>query len=132
MWPFAVAVLPCQAGAGDRRLLALSVGVLDPAGACGVVVIVVVVAAVVCVHSGEEVRMLRPPLVEAVVAGHRATPTAHLDEGVTLGVVARHRDTTTYSGSFWNHLLLERSRRGRGGGGWDGRGGGWVVGGRRR
>lgn len=105
MRPLAVAVLPCEAGAGHRRLLAVGGG-----GATAVV------AAVVSVHPGEEVSMLRPSLVEAVVAGHGATPAAHPDEGVTLRVVARHGDAAASSRSFWNHLLLERSG-GRGGGG---------------
>lgn len=105
MRPLAVAVLPCEAGAGHRRLLAVGGG-----GATAVVA-----AVVVSVHPGEEVSMLRPSLVEAVVAGHGATPAAHPDEGVTLRVVARHGDAAA-SRSFWNHLLLERSG-GRGGGG---------------
>lgn len=105
MRPLAVAVLPCEAGAGHRRLLAVGGG-----GA------VAVVAAVVSVHPGEEVSVLRPLLIKAVMAGHGATPAAHPDDGVTLRVVSHHRDAAASSRSFWNHLLLERSG-GRGGGG---------------
>lgn len=103
--PLAVAVLPCEAGAGHRRLLAVGRG-----GAT------TVVAAVVSVHPGEEVSVLRPSLIKAVMAGHGATPAAHLDKGVTLRVVARHGDAAASSRSFRNHLLLERSGGGGGGG----------------
>lgn len=79
--------------------------------------------------------MLRPPLVEAVVAWHSPAPTtsttpaaaAHLDEGVALGVMSCHRDAAS-SGSLWNHLLLERGGGGGRGGRRDGGGGGGVVG----
>lgn len=114
MRPLAVAVLPCEAGARHRRLPAVG-------GATAVV------AAVVSVHPGEEVSVLRPSLVEAVVAGHGAAPAAHPDEGVALRVVARHGDAAGASRSFWNHLLLERSGGRGGGGGGDGGGGGGVV-----
>lgn len=106
MWPFAVAVLPRQTGAGDR-------GPLTPTGSAAVPAAPRAggrgpVAAAVGVHPGQEVCVLCPALVEAVVAWNSTAPTAHLNQGVALGMVARHGDATG-SRSLRNHLLLKRS-----------------------
>lgn len=125
MRPFAVTVLPCEAGAGDCCSLALvvvaGVCVGHGSGAWGAV------AAAVGVHPGQKV-CVRPPLVEAVMAGDSSARRAHLDEGVALGLMTCHRDSAPF-GSLQDHLLLEGSR-GRGGRRRrDGGGGGGVVGG---
>lgn len=112
-------MLPRQAGAGDRQPPALTAGTGVCAGRWAV-------AAAVGVHPGEKV--LRPPLVEAVVARHSAAPTAHLDQGVALGVVACHGDAAS-SRSLRHHLRLEWSGEGGRGGGRYGSGGGWIFGG---
>lgn len=123
MWPFAVTVLPCQASAGDWLSLALAVHI----SCCTCTCTWRSITAAVGVHPRQKVCMC-PSLVEAVVAGHSATPTAHLDEWVALRLVTRHRHATL-SGSLWDHLLLEWSwGRGRGGRG-NGGGGSGVIGG---
>lgn len=104
MRPFAVAVLPREAGAGERCFLALvvvtGIRVSRCGGGAGGAI-----AAAIGVHPGQKVRV-RAPLVKAVMAGDCAPRCAHLDEGVALGLVTRHRDSAP-SGSLWDHLLLE-------------------------
>lgn len=74
MRPPAVAVLPRQAGAGDRLPLAGGGARRSVAAAVGV-------------HPCQEVRVA-PPLVKAMVTGDGAAPAAHFDDGVALGLVA--------------------------------------------
>lgn len=103
MWTVVIAVLSRQTDAGDGRLWVLASGP-SPGGAR-----TNIAAAVVGVHPGEDVlRARHPPLVEAVVAGHGSAPTAHLDEGVALGVVACHGRGSTPSESLRYDLLLQR------------------------
>lgn len=103
----AVAVLPRQAGGGGGP-----------------------VTAAVGVHPGKKVRVLPPPLVEAVVARRGVAPsaptTAHLDERVALGEVSIGGLPPTRS--LRDHLLLQRSGGGGRAGRGDGGGGGGVVG----